>query len=130
LFKHDHHVSCAYTGDVLTFFLHADGNKGCRIAPLPLTPENWEMPEWAAPYINFSPSNDTAIMKMVGVAGPRIASKELSTYGVYSVRFWASGQVGVVSAFYVSTSHACRGVFHNSVSVTPGSHMPSCCSRL
>lgn len=80
-----------------------DSNSGCRLAPLTFDDQKqWGYHHWAADKLQFFGENDTLALQMPGVGGPRVWSNEFSGYGLYSATMRVSGEVGVITAFYVS----------------------------
>ena len=56
--------------------------------------------------IQWYAANDTARLTLETINGPRIASKQASRYGMYSIRAQVAPNRGAVSAFYVSAAMA------------------------
>lgn len=91
-------ISCATHADVT-----ADANKGCRLAPIPMTASAWDVPTWSVDRLRWG-ANDMVELGMFKTDGSRINSKDAYAYGITSVRAKVDPTVGAVSAFYVGAA--------------------------
>jgi hypothetical protein len=82
----------------------ADANKGCRVAPAPLTPGAWAA-DGNPEQIQYT-GGDGVTLALHGINGPRLNTPEKTSYGLYQVSLKACGQVGCNTAFYVSSDLA------------------------
>lgn len=80
----------------------ADASKGCRLAPIPATASSWTFP-YNPSQVNFDGQGNIAVTLVRG-QGPRLSSKDVTGYGLYSVSAKLCKEYGCISAFYVSLS--------------------------
>ncbi len=76
----------------------ADESVGCRLSPVPLTPENWKTPV-NPDLIDWTEEGVTLALERK--AGPRMHTHDGHTYGMYSLKVKADPSPGAVTAFYV-----------------------------
>jgi hypothetical protein len=108
---------------------------GCRLAPVPLTPENWKTPVNPGQILW---TDDGASMSLENRGGPRMHTLDGHTYGMYSLKIKADPSPGAVTAFYVSARQLPAAVWRLGAAcwvVQPAlgcdkpSHMRRQCSR-